>query len=202
MARYTFFHNPMSRSQIVNWALHEVEADFETVEVDWQNRPAALLEVNPMGKIPTLVHHTPKGDQVVTEAAAICHYIAEVEASDLLPSPHQKASYYRWMFFAAGPLEQAVTNNAMGWKPDDPKREGMLGYGSYERTIEALDKWLSDHEYVCGATFTMADVYVGAAVHYGLTFGTIEERPSFRDYAATISARDAFVKTLGAPAEG
>ena len=191
MARYTFFFNPMSRAQIARWALHEVGADYEPVFVAWDDKPQALLAVNPMGKLPTIIHHTPGGDQVVSEAAAVCHYLAETGASDLLPRPAEKAPYFRWLFFAAGPLEAAATSNAFGWAPA-PEQEMTAGFGSYERTVDALDAWLSEHEYVCGPRFTMADVYVGSQVDWGLQFGTLPERGSFKDYAAAVRAREAY----------
>jgi glutathione S-transferase len=190
MAECTFYTNPMSRGQIVRWALHEAGADYEQRLVDWQDK-AELLAVNPMGKVPTLVHHHAGHDHVVTEAAAICHYLAEMVAPDLLPQAHEKADYFRWLFFAAGPLEQAVVARTMGWEVA-PEREGMAGFGNYDRTIDALDGWLSERDYVCGARFTMADVYVGSAVDWGLQFGTMPSRPSFERYADRMRARDAY----------
>lgn len=191
MAEYTFYTNPMSRGQIARWALHEAKADYEQVLVDWQAKPAAFLEANPMGKVPTIVHHHGGHDHVVTEAAAICHYLAEMSAPDLLPGAHEKADYFRWLLFAAGPLEQAVTANAMGWQVP-AEREGMAGFGSFERTIDALDHWLAGRDYVCGDRFTMADVYVGSAVDWGLQFGSIPERDSFKAYAERCRAREAY----------
>jgi len=109
MADYTFFFNPMSRAQIARWALHEAGADYEPVFVDWANKPQALLDANPMGKLPTIVHHHADDsgghDHVVSEAAAVCHYLAEREAPELLPRDEEKADYFRWLFFAAAPLE-------------------------------------------------------------------------------------------------
>ena len=192
MAAYTFFYNPMSRAQIARWALHEVDADYEGVFVSWDDKPAALLEANPMGKLPTIIHHTPNGDHVVSEAAAVCHYLAEASASGLLPHASEKASYYRWLLFAAGPLETAITNKAMGWEPKDARQEMTVGFGSFDRAVDTLDKWLGEHEYVCGARFTMADVYVGSQVDWGLQFGTLPDRASFKDYQATIQKRDAY----------
>jgi glutathione S-transferase len=191
MAEYTFFFNPMSRAQIARWALHEAGADYEPVFVAWENKPQALLDANPMGKLPTIIHHHNGHDHVVSEAAAVCHYIAEVSAPDLLPRTEEKADYFRWLFFAAGPLEQAVTNRAYGWNPDE-KQEMSVGFGSFDRTIDALDSWLSGHPYVCGERFTMADVYVGSAVDWGMLFGTIPERPAFKAYAERLRAREGY----------
>ncbi|WAT18826.1 glutathione binding-like protein [Aurantiacibacter sp. MUD11] len=197
MSDYTFFFNPMSRAMIANWAFHEVGVTPDYVQVEWDAKPAELLAANPMGKIPTIIHHTPAGDRVVSEAAAVCHYLAEMEGKALLPTPGEKADYYRWLFFAAGPLEAAITNKTMGWEPDGPKQEGTVGFGSFERAVGALDTWLADRHYVCGDRFTMADVYVGSSVNWGLQFGTLPDRDSFKAYSARVSDRDAFRASIG-----
>lgn len=190
MADYTFYTNPMSRGQIARWALHEAGADYSQVLVDWQEK-GDLLKANPMGKVPTIVHHHGGHDHVVTEAAAICHYLAEMSAPDLLPGAHEKASYFRWLLFAAGPLEQAIVAKSMGWEvPAD--KEGMAGFGNYDRTVDALDGWLADHDFVCGTRFTMADVYVGSAVDWGLQFGSIPSRDSFEAYAGRFRGRETY----------
>ena len=195
MAVYTFFTNPMSRAWIAWWALHEVDADYEPVIVDWMNKPQGLLDANPMGKVPTLVHHH-EGDHVhvVTEGAAICHYLAIAERSDLAPRKEEAANYFRWLFFAAGPVEQATTAKSLGFEPT-AELQGMAGFGSLERTVDALEGWLSRHEHVCGDRFTMADVYVGAQVDWGLRFGTLPERDGLRGYAERIRSRRAYRHT-------
>lgn len=192
MPSYTFFFNPMSRAQIARWALHEVGADYEAVFVPWDAKPAALLAANPMGKLPTIIHHTASGDHVVSETAAVCHYLAEASGSALLPDAAEKAAYYRWLFFGAGPLEAAITNKAMGWEPKDARQEMSVGFGSFDRVVDTLDWWLSDHEYVCGARFTMADVYIGSQVDWGLQFGTLPDRASFKNYQASFRKRAAY----------
>jgi glutathione S-transferase len=191
MAEYTFYFNPMSRAQIARWALHEAGADYAPVFVAWDAKPQALLDANPMGKLPTIVHHHGGHDHVVSEAAAVCHYLAEMSAPELLPGPHEKSDYFRWLFFAAGPLEQAVTNKAFGWNPDQ-KQEMSVGFGSFERTVDALAGWFGSHDFVCGPRFTMADVYVGSAVDWGLQFGTIPARDSLTAYAERVRAREAY----------
>lgn len=188
MAEYTFYTNPMSRGQIVRWALHEAGADYEQVIVDWADT-SDLVALNPMGKVPTIVHHHGSHDHVVTECAAICHYLAEMTAPDLLPRDHERADYFRWLFFAAGPVEQAVVARSMGWEvPED--RSAMVGFGSFDRTVDALDGWLADRNFVCGDRFTMADVYVGSQVGWGLAFGTLPQRPSFAAYDKRLDSRE------------
>ena len=192
MADYTFYTNPMSRGQIARWALHEAAADYEQVLVDWSAKPEGLADANPMQKVPTIVHHHGRHDHTVTEAAAICHYLAEMSAPDLLPKDEEKADYFRYLFFAAGPVEQAVTSKAMGWTVDDPQKQGMVGFGSYDRAIDAFEGMLEGRDYVCGKRFTMADVYVGSQIDWGLSFKSIPSRPAFEAYAERLRGREAY----------
>ena len=104
-AHITFYTNPMSRGQIVRWALEESGTDYETVVVEYGEdmKGPEYLAINPMGKVPAIRH----GKAVVTECAAICAYLAEAfPQAGLLPNAEERAAYFRWMFFAAGPLEQ------------------------------------------------------------------------------------------------
>jgi glutathione S-transferase len=189
MAEYTFFTVPMSRAQIARWALHEAGADYEQIIVDWASRPPELAAANSMNKVPTLIHHAPEGDRVITECAAICAYLADVHPeAGLLPQPHEKADYYRWLFFASGPMEQAVIGRSLGWEVPEGK-EGTAGFGTYDRTIAAIDGLLSGRDWVCGPRFTMADVYVGSQIDWGLNFSSIPALPSFTAYAERLRTR-------------
>lgn len=193
MAEYTFFFNPMSRAQIARWALHEAGADYEPVLVEWDDKPQALVEANPLGKLPTIIHHHGDHDHVVSEAAAVCHYLAEMSAPALLPTEHEKAAYFRWLFFCAGPLEAAITAKSFGFDTgDDRKKQITVGWGSYDMVVDVLDGWLADHDFVCGKRFTMADVYVGSHVDWGLQFGTLPKRDSFAAYAERLHARGGY----------
>lgn len=193
MAEYTFFFNPMSRAQIARWALHEANADYEPVFVAWDAKPQALLDANPMGKLPTIIHHDGEHHHVVSEAAAVCHYLADMSAPELLPTEHEKADYFRLLFFAAGPVEAAVTAKHHGFDSGgDPRKEMSVGWGSYDRVVDMLDKWFSARKFVCGPRFTMADVYVGSQVDWGMQFGTLPARDSLVAYAERIRARPAY----------
>ena len=192
MAEYTFFTQPMSRGQIARWALHEVSANYAQVLVNLADKPASLLEANPMGKVPTLIHHADEGDHIVTEAAAICHYLAEMHpAAGLLPRDAEMADYFRWLLFAAGPLEAAITAKVLGFEPTADQGR-MAGWGSLERTLSTLETHFSGHDHVCGPRFTMADVYVGSGIDWGMTFGIIDPRPALVAYTDRLRQRPAF----------
>jgi glutathione S-transferase len=194
MAEFTFYTVAMSRGQISRWALHEAGADYEHVMMDWATRPESFRAINPMNKVPALVHHTQGHDHVVTECAAINHYLAETHPqAGLLPESHEKAAYFRWLFFAAGPLEQAIMAKMMGWELAEGK-DSTAGFGTLERTLDALDRWLSAHDFIAGSRFTMADTYVGSQFVWGLRFGSIPERASFRAYVDRITQRPAYTQ--------
>lgn len=191
-----FYTNPMSRGQIARWALEEVGAPYEQQLLDYGTtmQGADYLAINPMGKVPAIVHN----GQVVTECAAICAYLADAfPDAGLAPTTTERADYYRWLFFAAGPIEQAVIARSMGWVAPDPQKEAMLGYGNFDRTMDALDGHLATHDYVCGARFTAADVYVGSQILWGLDFGSIPARPAFNAYADRLRARPAYITAKG-----
>jgi glutathione S-transferase len=190
----TYWTNPMSRGRIAHWMLEEVGQPYETVWLEWGpqgSQSADYLAVNPMGKVPALRHD----GRVVTEAAAICLYLADAfPGAGLKPGPADLADYYRWTLFAAGPVEHAVTSKALGWTAS-PDRQGMLGFGSFEAAIGALEGHVRAHSFVCGKQFTAADVYVGSAVLWGLQFGTIPSLPAFEGYAARLRERPAYQRT-------
>jgi glutathione S-transferase len=174
--------------------LEEIGRPYRAEILDYGTtmKAPAYLAINPMGKVPALRH----GDAIVTETAAICAYLADAfPASGLAPPPGNRlrAPYYRWLFFAAGPLEAAATNKAMGFAVP-PGREMMMGYGTYEAVIDALARALSGCEYLAGERFTAADVYVGSHIGYGMEFGTIEKRPVFESYWQRLASRPAALR--------
>jgi glutathione S-transferase len=189
MADLIFYTNPQSRGRIVRWMLEEVGQPYETEIIQYdQLKGERYLAVNPMGKVPAIKHR----DHVVTECAAICAYLADVfPDAGLGPRDDEKADYYRWFFYAAGPAEAAISNRAAGWEvPADKER--MFGYGNTDRVIAVLDELLSLRDYVCGDRFTAADVYLGSQIMFPLQFGMLPERGSFLRYRDRLQARDAY----------
>jgi len=188
MPNITLYHASPSRSSIVLWMLEEVGQPYETEIVPYdQMKSEGYLVVNPMGKVPAIKH----GQHVVTECAAICAYLADVfPQAGLAPRDDERADYYRWLFYAAGPVEAAVSNQAMGWVAP-PERERMFGYGNFDKVVAVLDDLLSHRDYVCGDRFTAGDVYLGSQVMFPLQFKLLPERDSFLRYRDRLQARDA-----------
>ena len=144
------YTNPRSRGRIARWMLEEIGQPYRTEVLDYATtmKAPAYLAINPMGKVPALRH----GDTVVTEAAAICAYLADAfPQAGLAPPPGDRlrGPYYRWLFFAAGPVEAAVSNKAFGFAVP-PERERMIGYGNFEEVMNALEQAVSRGDYLVG----------------------------------------------------
>ena len=181
MTDLRFYTNPQSRGRIARWMLHEVGADYEPVYLQYGGSlgEREYARINPMKKIPAIQH----GDAVVTEVAAICAYLADAfPANELAPPPERRADYYRWLFFAAGPVEAAITNAALGVQPT-AEQQAFVGYGDMARVLDTLEAKLTSSKFVCGDQFSAG---------FGLQFGTIEKRAAFEDYAQRATDRDAW----------
>jgi glutathione S-transferase len=189
MAELIFYTNPQSRGRIVRWMLEEVGQPYETEVIPYdQMKSERYLAIHPLGKVPAIKHN----GHVLTECAAICAYLADVfPEAKLGPNVDEKADYYRWLFFAAGPLEAAISNHAMGWQVPQ-ERERMFGYGNFAKAIAAVDEMLSLRDYVCGDRFTAADVYLGSQIMFPLQFGMLEERGSCIRYRDRLQQRAAY----------
>lgn len=179
----------MSRGRIVRWMLEELNTTYDTVIVEYgpEMKGPEYLAINPMGKVPAIKH----GDVVVTECAAICAYLADAfPEAGLAPDLKDRGSYYRWLFFAAGPVEHAVTNKTLEVELTD-RQKGMVGYGSLSRVQNTLEQALQQSTFVAGDKFTAADVYVGSHVYWALKYGRLDSKPVFTDYVDRLGAREA-----------
>ncbi len=187
-----FYTNPMSRGRIARWALEEAGASYRTEVLDYGTsmKSADYLAVNPMGKVPAIVHR----GVVVTECAAICAYLADAfpEAGLAPPSVDPaRGAYYRWLFFAAGPVEAAVTAKGLGQLPP-PDKAGFVGYGGFDQMVDGLEAAVkAASPWLCGDRFTAADIYLGAQILWGLQFQTLPAHDAFVAYAERLRARPA-----------
>ncbi len=188
----TFYTNPKSRGRIVRWMLEEVGAPYRTeiLEYGTTMKSPSYLAINPMGKVPAIRH----GDMVVTECAAICAYLADAfPDAGLAPAHHSRARgpYYRWLFFASGPLESSWTNQALGVQVP-AERQAMVGYGgSLTGVLDVLEGAIGNRKYLIDDRFSAADVYVGAQLGFGMQFGMVEKRPAFVRYWEDLASRPA-----------
>jgi glutathione S-transferase len=191
-----FYYNPMSRARIVHWMLEEIGAPYriEVVRLDRaEHKKPAFLAINPMGKLPALVHR----GVAVTETAAILAYLADAfPKAALAPEPTAAArgAYYRWLFFGAGCVEPALMDRMMS-RPAAEK-PGAMGYGTYEDTVATLEKALTPGPYILGDRFSAADVYIASQIGFGMMVKALESRPAFGAYLARTSERPAYKRAV------
>ncbi len=193
MPELLLYSNPMSRGRIARWMLEEIGQPYRVETLAWgaPMKSPAFLALNPMGKVPVLVH----GNAVVSETAAICAYLGDTfSEAGLAPRMNtERAAYYRWLFFTAGPLEAAITNRAFNCEPPEEKSRAV-GYGTFNNVMNALEVAVSTTAYIAGDRFTAADVYVGGQIQFGLQFGTLEKKPAFLAYWDRLKSRPAYLR--------
>jgi len=196
MADITFYTNPMSRGRIVHFLLEELGVPYDMKILDFEkgeHKAPAYLKINPMGKVPAIVHR----GVVVTECAAICVYLADVYAkAGLAPAldDPQRGTYLRWIFFGAGCVEPALVDKMFDRPPVE--RKGALGYGSYDDTLNALEAAITPGPFILGDRFSAADVYVGSQIQWGMMVKSLEPRPKFQQYAERLAARPAMQRLM------
>jgi glutathione S-transferase len=191
MAKLTLYHAAPSRSSITRWMLEEVGEPYDIHLLSLSkgdNRAPEYLTVNPMGKVPALKH----GDVVVTEAAAICTYLADEFPRAKLNVPigdPRRGVYLKWLFFGPSCIEPAMTDRAFPRK-EEPRR-AMLGYGDFDTVIDVLTKAVAKGPYLMGEQFTAADVIIGSTLRWGTMFKLLPERPEFTAYIGRLAQRPA-----------
>lgn len=195
----TFYHNPRSRAQMVHWMLEEVGATCRTVILDLEkgeHKTPDFLAINPMGKVPTIVHR----GVVVTETGAIIAHLADhFPAAGLAPpvGDPQRGAYYRWLFFGAGCIEPALIDRMFQRPPVE--RKSAVGYGSYEDTLNALRVTLADRAFLLGDRFSAADLYIGAQLGWAMMFGApdLKGDPVLEPYIQRATDRPAYRRSNG-----
>ena len=194
--KVTLYSNPMSRGRTVQWLLDELGAPYEVKLIDLakgEQKTPQYLAINPMGKVPAIVHR----GGVVTEAAAICVYLADAfPQAGLAPKldDPKRGTYLRWIFFGVGCFEPAVMDKMLGRPPVE--RTGAIGYGTYDTMLAALATALTPGPWILGERFSAADVFVGSQLHYAVMTKAIEPTPVIQKYVDRIAARPALQKLL------
>jgi glutathione S-transferase len=191
MPKMTLYHAAPSRSSIVHWMLEEVGEPYDIHLLNLskgEHQKPDYLAINPMGKVPALKH----GDVVITEAAAICTYLADEFPKARLNIPvgdPRRGLYFQWLFYNPSVLEPAMTDRAFPRK-EEP-RASAIGYRGLDTVLDTLAKAVTPGPYLMGEQFTAADIVLGSGLRYGMMFKLIPERKAFTDYVARFAGRPA-----------
>jgi len=196
LANLTLYHAAPSRSSIARWMLEELGESYDLHVLSLakgEQRAPDYLAVNPMGKVPALKH----GNTVITEAAAICTYLADEFPQARLNVPvgdPRRGTYLRWLFFAPSCIEPAITDRAFPRK-EEPRR-GMLGYGDFDTVMAVVAAAVEPGPYLMGEQFTAADVVLGSTLRWGMMFGVLPKRPEFVAYVGRLEQRPALKRAI------
>ena len=191
MAKLTLYHAAPSRSSITRWMLEEIGEPYDIHLLSLskgENRRADYLAVNPMGKVPALKH----GDTVITEAAAICAYLADEFPRAKLNVPigtAYRGVYLKWLFFGPSCIEPAIMDRAFPRKEE--ARRAALGYGDFDTVMDVMANALTKGPHLMGDQFTAADVVIGSTRRWGRMFQMLPARPEFIAYTTRLAARPA-----------
>jgi glutathione S-transferase len=188
-----FYYAPNSRASTVLWMMEECGAPYEmnvlSLKEGDQKKPG-FLAVNPMGKVPAIVHE----GEVVTEVAAICAYLADLfPQADLAPpaSDPKRGAYLRWLFFAPSCIEPAILDRAY---TRAPAPASTAGYGDFDTVIRVTADALRAGPYLLGDRFTAADVVLGSLLRWTMLFKLVPELGEFTSYTARLLQRPAFLR--------
>jgi len=196
LADLTLYHAAPSRSSIARWMLEELGEPYDLRLLSLakgEQREPDYLAVNPMGKVPALKH----GNTVVTEAAAICTYLADEFPHARLNVPvgdPRRGAYLKWLFFAPSCIEPAITDRAFPRK-EEPRR-GTLGYGDFDTVMTVVAAAVEPGPYLMGEQFTAADVVLGSTLRWGMMFGLLPKRPEFVAYVGRLEQRPALKRAV------
>ena len=189
-----FYFAPHSRSAIVLWMLEELGVPYKMEQLNLTkgtHKSPEYLAVNPMGKVPAIKH----GNTVITEAAAICCYLADAfPAAGLAPATNdpERGTYLRWLFFSPSCIEPAMADKAFQ-RPPVPA--SMVGYGDFDTVMDVVAQAVSKGDYLLGDRFSAADVVLGSTLRYGMMFSVFPKRPEFEAYTARLASRPALQRT-------
>ncbi len=196
----TLFHSPNTRSAGALILLEELGCPYELHVLDMkrgEQREAAYLAVNPMGKVPAVLH----GDALVTEQGAVFMYLADLfPEAGLAPAIGDplRGPYLRWLVYYGSSFEPALIDRAMKREPAGPS---MCPYGDYDTMLKTLTDQLAKGPYLLGERFSAADVLWGTALTWTTKFKLVPELPVITDYMARVNARPAVARARQKDAE-
>jgi len=189
----TLFHSPQSRSAGALILLEELGADYELHVLNLrkgEQRGAAYLAVNPMGKVPAILHD----GALVTEQGAVYAYLADLyPEAGITPAIGDtlRGPYLRWLFYYGSSFEPALVDRSLKREPAPPSTSP---YGDYETMLKTLTDQLGKGPYLLGDRFTAADVLWGTALRWTTMFKLVPETPVVADYIGRVASRPAVAR--------
>ncbi len=152
MKLYAFTFSPNSRKLVAMILHYQLDIEIQQISFkDHEQRSAAFLAINPMGKVPVLVD----GELNLWEGNAIAMYLCEC-FPELEVSPRdkqQRADVNRWLHWQSAHFGPAVGAHMKG-ESEESKRE-------VQHLLEVLEAQLAGKQFICGG-ISPADFAIGA----------------------------------------
>jgi len=146
--------------------LEEIGVPFDNIQLsldDQEHKTPEYLAINPMGRMPALVHH----GTVVTETAAIVTYLAETFPDSHLsvpPGTPERGEFLRWLFFAPVTAEPSVMWVALGKVETETD---YLPFANINDVADKIEPAITGKAYLVDERFTAADLMLGATYSGG-----------------------------------
>lgn len=194
MKTIKLYHMNFSRSTMALWMLEEIGQPYtvELVEKHRKKRGPALEKANPFNKVPTLEID----GSILSEAAAICLYLAEIFPKSGLhvkTSSPLRGSYLKWAFLCPSCLEPALLDRMYKRKPIPTETSG---WATPDKILQQISFELTEKKYILGDQFTAADVILSSHLDWGVMTKLIEPSNEIKNYLSQINRRPARIHTI------
>jgi glutathione S-transferase len=199
-SRVTLFYAPHTRATGALALMEELDVPYDLEVLNMtagEQRGAKYLEVNPMGKVPAVLHN----GALVTEQPAVYLYLADLYPerglAPMIGDP-LRGPYLRWMVYYGSSFEPAVVDRSQKHPPASP---AMCPYGDFDTMLKTLNDQLRQGPWILGEKFTAADVLWGIALQWTTHFKLVPETPEIKAYIERVHARPAIQRANAKDAE-
>lgn len=172
--------------EFLELGIKEAEYDAYLINIgEGDQFGSGFVAINPNSKIPALLDRSTNPPTRVFESGAMLVYLAEKFGAFLPTEPSARAECLSWLFFQMGsaPYIGGGFGHFYAYAPE--KFEYPINRFAMEtkRLLDVLNRHLSDHQYLCGDEYTIADIANYA--WYGALVGqNIYEAAEFLDVAS------------------
>ena len=147
--------------EFLELGIKEAEYDAYLIDISEGDQfGSGFVAINPNSKIPALLDRSTTPATRVFESGAMLVYLAEKFGAFLPTEPSARAECMSWLFWQMGsaPYLGGGFGHFYAYAPE--KIEYPINRFTMEvkRLLDVLDRHLSDHQYLCGDEYTIADI--------------------------------------------
>lgn len=181
-----------TRSARCQWALLELDADFEFVEKRELIGSEELRRLHPQSKLPALV----VDGKALFESVAICNYVCDLFPEQaLIPASgsRERALHDQWCAFTLSELEAYLWSNAkhQNFYPEAKRVPAVVAPNVEEFRAGAavINSHLANNAFMLGEKFSLTDIIVSWTLNWGRRMDVIDGFERIPDYLNGLFAR-------------